>query len=123
MITEQQAALASATPLLVRKRRETEFVKADYFAEEVRRQLADRYGQNQLYKGGLSVQTSLDPRLQAIADRVLRAGLENYDRRHGWRGPVARVNPRRRLADPSLRRSRRRLRHEGLAPGRGAAGR
>ena len=93
VITEQQAALASATPLLVRKRRETEFVKADYFAEEVRRQLADRYGQNQLYKGGLSVQTSLDPRLQAIADRVLRAGLENYDRRHGWRGPVARVNP------------------------------
>ena len=93
VITEQQAALASATPLLVRKRRETEFVKADYFAEEVRRQLADRYGQNQLYKGGLSVQTSLDPRLQAIADRVLRAGLENYDRRHGWRGPVAQVDP------------------------------
>ncbi|MGF1607860.1 MAG: penicillin-binding protein 1A, partial [Kiloniellales bacterium] len=58
------------------------------FAEEVRRELARLYGEDALYQGGLSARTTLDPRLQAIADRALRRGLITYDRRHGWRGPV-----------------------------------
>ena len=45
------------------------------------------------YGGGLSVRTSISPELQAIADRVLRVGLVEYDRRHGWRGPIARLEP------------------------------
>jgi penicillin-binding protein 1A len=64
-------------------------IDAPYFAEEVRRELAERYGDNTLYQGGLSVRTTLDPRLQRIAQRELRKGLITYDRRHGWRGPVA----------------------------------
>lgn len=91
VITEDEAARARAEPLQVRPRSDTQFVQADYFAEEVRRELADRYGEDQLYKGGLSVRTTLDPRLEAIADRTLRAGLEAYDRRHGWRGPLSRI--------------------------------
>ncbi len=90
-ITASEAARAKATPLLVRQRSKTEFVTADYFAEEVRRELSSRYGDDQLYKGGLSVRTTLDPRLQDIADRVVRNGLEAYDRRHGWRGPLAAI--------------------------------
>jgi penicillin-binding protein 1A len=38
------------------------------------------------------VRATLDPRLQTVADQALRAGLVAYDRRHGWRGPVARVD-------------------------------
>ena len=91
VITDAEAARARATPLMVRLRSETEFVEAAYFAEEVRRELAARYGEDQLYEGGLSVRTTLDPRLQEIADRSLRRGLEIYDRRHGWRGPLARI--------------------------------
>lgn len=91
VITEDEAARARTEPLQVRPRSDTQFVQADYFAEEVRRELADRYGEEQLYKGGLSVRTTLDPRLEAIADRTLRAGLEAYDRRHGWRGPLSRI--------------------------------
>lgn len=87
--TEAEAAIA--TSLQVRKRRETELVRADYFAEEVRRELLTLYGRDRLYKGGLAVHTTVDPRLQVIADRVLRKGLERYDFRHGWRGPLARV--------------------------------
>lgn len=64
-------------------------IEAPYFAEEVRRELAERYGDSALYKGGLSVRTTLDSRLQRIAERELRKGLLTYDRRHGWRGPVA----------------------------------
>jgi len=88
-ITADQAAAAIVEPLVLRKRAETEFVKAEYFAEEVRRELAMRYGEDDLYKGGLSVRTTVDPRLQGIADKILRNGLYSYDRRHGWRGAVA----------------------------------
>ncbi|MFQ5954085.1 MAG: penicillin-binding protein 1A [Kiloniellales bacterium] len=87
----EHAKQAYAQPLTVRQRDETAFVKADYFAEEVRRELVSQFGEEQLYKGGLSVRTTLDPRLQRIADRVLREGLVRYDRRHGWRGPPARI--------------------------------
>jgi penicillin-binding protein 1A len=88
-ITQQQAQVAEAEPIQVRRRDPDEVVRADYFAEEVRRELFARYGEAGLYKGGLSVRTTLDPKLQAIADRVLRAGLVAYDRRHGWRGPLS----------------------------------
>ena len=90
-IDETEAAKAVQAELKVRRRSATEYVTADYFAEEVRRQLVRRFGKEELYKGGLSVRTTLDPALQEIADRLLREGLEAYDRRHGWRGPIARL--------------------------------
>ena len=65
--------------------------QADYFVEEVRRELVQRYGESRLYEGGLSVRTTVDPKLQRIADEALRRGLIAYDRRHGWRGPLARI--------------------------------
>ncbi|WP_308909816.1 penicillin-binding protein 1A [Pseudokordiimonas caeni] len=65
--------------------------RADYFAEDVRRQVAALYGEKALYEGGLSVRTTLEPRLQEIAERRLRDGLVAYDRRHGWRGPVTHI--------------------------------
>jgi penicillin-binding protein 1A len=80
-----------AEPIVIKHRDDTEVVTAAYFAEEVRRELTARYGSEALYESGLSVRTSLDPRLQAIADRSLRDGLVAFDRRHGYRGPVAHV--------------------------------
>ncbi len=91
LISQAEADQAKKRPLKVASRSETEFVNAPYFAEEVRRELVDMYGENKLYKGGLSVHTTLDPDLQNVAQRVLQDGLETYDRRHGWRGPVTRV--------------------------------
>ncbi len=91
-ITADTAMMATAAPLVVERGRDAEIVNADFFAEEVRRELAERYGETELYKGGLSVRTTLDPHLQQIADRVLRDGLRGYDRRHGWRGPVTRID-------------------------------
>src|SRR5262249_13219561 len=61
---------------------------------EVRRELLARYGEQALYQGGLSVRTSLDPKLQAAADKALRDGLIAYDRsRGGWRGAVGHIDP------------------------------
>ena len=88
-VSPAEAEAATAEELIVRDRADTEFVRADFFAEEVRRELIELYGEDQLYGGGLSVRTTLAPNLQAIADKVLRRGLIAYDRRHGWRGPVA----------------------------------
>ena len=90
-ITEAEAKAAQNEPITLRDRAPTEIFRADYFAEEVRRELVQRYGDKGLYEGGLSVRTTLDPRLQEFAGRVLRDGLVAYDRRHGWRGPLARI--------------------------------
>jgi penicillin-binding protein 1A len=92
--TDSEIARAKAEPLALRHREEAEIVTGPYFAEEVRRELAARYGDKVLYQSGLSVRTSLDARLQAAADKALRAGLINYDRGHGgWRGAVGHIDP------------------------------
>jgi penicillin-binding protein 1A len=92
--TEAEVAAAKAEPLTVRRREEAEIVNAPYFAEEVRRDLLAKYGEKALYEGGLSVRTSLDPALQAAADKALRTGLIAYDRsRGGWRGAVGHIDP------------------------------
>lgn len=90
-ITTAEAENAINEPLVVRDRTGASVAQADYFVEEVRRELVDRFGEDKLYGGGLSVRTTLDSRLQEIADRVLRKGLIAYDRRHGWRGPLGRL--------------------------------
>ncbi|MDP6896403.1 MAG: transglycosylase domain-containing protein, partial [Rhodospirillales bacterium] len=92
LISLVEAEKAKKEPLKIFKRAATEYVKADFFAEEVRRELMARYGEEQLYKGGLSVRTTIAPRLQEIADWALRKGLTTYDRRHGWRGAFHRMN-------------------------------
>ena len=90
-ITPDEAKAAIAEPIQLKHRDETEIYSAPYFTEEVRRELIQRFGEDAVYKNGLSVRTSLSPALQMIADKALRDGLMNYDRRHGWRGPVGHV--------------------------------
>ena len=63
----------------------------EYFAEEVRKEIADLYGVEALYDGGLSVRTSVDPALQRAAGKALRRWLVEYDQRHGWRGALGRM--------------------------------
>ncbi|HZL30169.1 MAG TPA: penicillin-binding protein 1A [Pseudolabrys sp.] len=65
---------------------------AEYFAEEVRRELYDRYGEKKLYEGGLSVRTTLDTKYQVLARKVLTEGLVKFDEAHGWRGPVVKID-------------------------------
>ncbi|MCF8495190.1 MAG: penicillin-binding protein 1A [Alphaproteobacteria bacterium] len=87
-ITREQAALAAQQPLKTIARDESRVVNAPYFTEEVRRLLAASYGEDSLYGGGLVVRSTIDPHLQDIAVRTLRDGLQAYDRRHGYRGPL-----------------------------------
>lgn len=87
-VTAEEAQAARAEALKVKRRDPEETVRADYFAEEIRRQLYAKYGENGLYKGGMLVRATVDPKLQALADKSLRGGLIEYDRRHGWRGAL-----------------------------------
>ena len=92
-ITVDEATDAKKQDLGVNMRRGGAYlVASDYFAEEVRRQIIDRYGEKALYEGGLSVRTSLDPRIQVAARKVLQNGLVDYDERRGFHGPVARLD-------------------------------
>jgi penicillin-binding protein 1A len=93
-VTREEADTAKAEPLGVNFRRSGEFVFAsEYFTEEVRKEIIDRYGDDALYEGGLSVRTTLDPHLQRIARKALQRGLIDYDRKHdGYRGPVATID-------------------------------
>jgi penicillin-binding protein 1A len=66
--------------------------EAQYFAEEIRRWIQQNYGDQALYDGGLAVRSTFDPKLQHFGTTALRKGLIGYDLRHGWRGPVTRVD-------------------------------
>jgi penicillin-binding protein 1A len=63
----------------------------EYFAEEVRRDIFERYGEKKLYEGGLSVRTTLDPKIQVMARKTMVAGLVRYDEEQGYRGPVQKL--------------------------------
>ncbi|HXP12652.1 MAG TPA: transglycosylase domain-containing protein, partial [Stellaceae bacterium] len=91
-VTYDQAEAAKAKPIVLHHRDDTQTARADYFTEQVRRELSARYGDKMLYEGGLSVRTSLDPAYEVLAEKSLRGALQAYDRRHGYRGPIARVD-------------------------------
>ena len=65
--------------------------EANFYSEEVRRIVSDTYGYDDLYKGGLSIRTPLNSYYQIEALKTLREGLEEYDRRHGWRGAITNI--------------------------------
>jgi penicillin-binding protein 1A len=94
VITAAQAVSAKAEPIVPSEfRRPPPIPGADWFMEEVRRQLIARFGQDATTQGGLMVRTSLDPALQIVAEKSLRDGLMAYDRKMGgWRGPVTHLS-------------------------------
>src|SRR5690606_23077608 len=88
-VSPEEGDKAKASPLGVTPRRNGNYLFAgEYFTEEVRREIISRYGENALYEGGLSVRTTLDPKLQLIARTAMQHGLVKYDTLRGYRGPV-----------------------------------
>ncbi|MBI1338618.1 PBP1A family penicillin-binding protein [bacterium] len=105
-ITGEEAAAAQAEPLKTVSRLDSDEIQASaYYVEEVRREILrlgqdgrlDGFGSEEkatkaFYEGGLSIRTTLDTRMQLAAQTALQAGLETYDRRKGWRGPVGKLS-------------------------------
>ena len=90
--TREEAEVAKAKPLGVNPRRRSSYLlSGEYFSEEVRREIVERYGDDVLYEGGLSIRTTLDPRLQRFARKSLQHGLIKFDIARGFRGVIEKV--------------------------------
>ena len=91
-VSREEGDKAKAELLGVSPRRNGTYLFAgEYFTEEVRREIISRYGENALYEGGLSVRTTLDPKMQRIARKAMQRGLLKYDTLRGYRGPVSTI--------------------------------
>ena len=89
-ISEEESRQARATPLNLNIQRWTNNI-APYFVEDVRLFLEKKYGTEVVQEKGLRVYTTLNVRLQRRAEQALRNGLQAFDKRHGWRGPVENI--------------------------------
>ncbi|MBU8898394.1 PBP1A family penicillin-binding protein [Corallococcus sp. M34] len=78
-----------ARPIVLAPRKET--TGGEYYAEEIRRALIERYGEKAVMEGGLRVDIAMLPKLQNTAEQSVRAGLEALDRRQGYRGALGRM--------------------------------
>ena len=72
----------------LKKRKIKLLQESNYYTEEIRRNIKDKYGFDQLYAEGLSIKSTMDVNYQIYALDALRLGIEDYDRRHGWRGAI-----------------------------------
>jgi len=92
-VTADEGAKAKVEPLGVNPRvLSPNTYVAGYFAEEVRRQLLEQQSEKKLYEGGLSVRTTLDPKMQALTRKALADGLVRYDEAHGFRGAMNHID-------------------------------
>jgi penicillin-binding protein 1A len=92
-VTQEDGEKAKKTALGVNTKKNNNYLFAsEYFASEVRRQLTDKYGEKALFEGGLSVRTSLDPKLQVFARQALHDGLIQYDEIRGFHGLISHVD-------------------------------
>ena len=76
----------------IKKRKIELLEEANFYTEEVRRIISDTYGYDNLYKGGLSIRTPMNSSYQKESVYALRKGLESYDKRNGWRGPIINID-------------------------------
>jgi len=90
-ITPDQAQEALTQEIHLTRNAEDPFYKAPYFTEHVRKYLERTYGTKQLYEGGLRVHTTLDLRLQKLAQEAVLRGVQALDKRIGYRGPLGNV--------------------------------
>lgn len=90
-ITQSQLTAATAEPNTAKKHEPKVEMNAPYLAEMVRREMLDRYGEEALVSG-FKVYTTVISIDQINAEKAVRAGLIEYDHRHGWRGPETHID-------------------------------
>ena len=90
-VSEQEGENAKAKPLEVVENTTDLMRNAQYFSEDIRRLVKNKFGEDALYEGGMLIRTTLDPRLQKAAVEAVRKEFNNYDRRHGWRGAIKNI--------------------------------
>lgn len=87
-ITTAEADHARKTVLSIHPMKKVNSNQSAYFLEHLRVQLEEKYGEDQLYKGGLKIYTTMNAEMQKAAYESLRSGLKAVDKRQGFRGPI-----------------------------------
>jgi penicillin-binding protein 1A len=115
-ISEAEATKWRTRPIVVREPSDVFRERSPYFAEHVRRDIGKRYGDKMLWQGGLEVETTLVPSIDASAQENVDFSLRKLDKRQGWRGPVAHLEGA--AADDFRRRAAERYGSDPPAEGR-----
>ena len=87
-INKEQHAKLIVSEIKLKKRKRIYLEDSRYYVEDVRKSVIDRYGFDKVYKQGFNIKTPLDLKLQKLATQSLRKGLQEFDKRKGWRGPL-----------------------------------
>ena len=87
-ISKEQLENFKNSKIKLKKRKIEILNEANSYTEEVRRLIKEKYGFKKLYSEGLSIRTPLNINFQLQAIKSLRKGIEQYDRRHGYRGAI-----------------------------------
>lgn len=83
---------------------ETRRLLIEFFTEQNLKALGvetDKFGVDYVYEAGLTVRTAMDPPHQYAAGAALRQGLEELDKRQGWRGPLEKLDAEQQKAFPA----------------------
>jgi len=87
-ITQAEADHAKTTPIIIRSLKKVNNDQSAYFLEQIRIQLEEKYGEEQLYKEGLNIYTTMNAEMQRGAYDAVVNGLKAVDKRQGFRGPI-----------------------------------
>ena len=88
-INKSQYISLTKSEIILQKRQRIYLEDSRYYVEDVRKNVIDKFGFEKVYKQGFNIKTPLDLEIQKVATQSLRKGLEEYDKRKGWRGPLS----------------------------------
>ncbi len=91
-IEQKVGEFAAEQPINLKVKEDDEITKANFFSDSVKKELTELYGSDSVFENGIVVSTTLDPRLQRIAETAFGAGVEDYDRKHGYRGALTKID-------------------------------
>ena len=91
LISREQYENSINMPLKIKKKKGVFTKKASFFKEAVRREIIKQYDEKKLYDQGLSIMSTLDTKLQFLAEETFKEGIRNYDKKFGWRGPIENI--------------------------------
>jgi penicillin-binding protein 1A len=91
-IEEKIGKIAMEQPIILKTRIDQDSVKASFFSDSVKKELTALYGSDNVFENGIVVRTTLDPKIQNIGIMAFEKGIEDYDKKHGYRGALGQID-------------------------------
>jgi len=91
-IEEKVGNIAMELPINLKTKVDEDFIRASFFSDAVKKELTSLYGSDNVFENGIVVRTTLDPKLQNIGIFAFEKGIEEYDRKHSYRGSLGQVD-------------------------------